>query len=109
MALDLGDSVDGSVELGHGGWGFLRQVGAVTEEVVAAGAASVFGPREIRGVTIDMQDHAAGRIVDGRISIGRGVVEEPNDLVVGLLGGSIFLCAEMEPSSTSMVGSTEMA
>ena len=38
-----------------------------------------------------VQDNVAGRIADGRISIGRGIVEEPNYLVVGLLNGSRFL------------------
>ena len=42
-------------------------------------------------VTMDVQDNVAGRIADGCIRIVRGVVEEPNDLVEGLLGGSSFL------------------
>ena len=58
---------------------------------MAAGAASGFGLGEIQGITMDMQDHVAGIIPDGRIMIGRGVFEEPNDLVVGLLGGSSLL------------------
>ena len=58
---------------------------------MAAGAASGFEFGDIRGVTMDVQDYVAGRIADGRISIGRGVVEEPNYLVVGLLGGSSLL------------------
>ena len=41
---------------------------------------------------MDMQDHVSGIIADGRIRIGQGVVEEPNDLVVVLLRGSSFLC-----------------
>ena len=40
---------------------------------------------------MDVQDHVAVRIADGSISIERGVVEEPNDLVVGLFGGSSLL------------------
>ena len=59
---------------------------------MAAGAASGFGLGEIQGITMDMQDHVAGIIPDGRIMIGRGVFEEPNDLVVSLIGGSSFLC-----------------
>ena len=43
----LGDSVDGSVESGHGGWGLMRWVGSVAEEVVATGAASGFGIGDI--------------------------------------------------------------
>ena len=54
---------------------------------MAAGAALGFGIGEIQGVTMDIQDDVSGRIADGRIRIGRGVVEEPNDVVVGLLGG----------------------
>ena len=40
---------------------------------------------------MDVQDHVSGIIADGGIRIGRGVVEEPNELIVGLLGGSILL------------------
>ena len=58
---------------------------------MASGAFSGFGIGEIRGVTMDMQYHVAGRIADGHIRIGRVVVEDPNDLVVGLLGGSVLL------------------
>ena len=58
---------------------------------MAAGTASGFGIGEIQGVTMYVQDHVAGRIEDGRIRIGQGVVEEPNELIVGLLGGSSLL------------------
>ena len=40
---------------------------------------------------MDVQDHVSERIAGGCIRIGRGVVEDPNDLVVGLLGGSSLL------------------
>ena len=53
--------------------------------------ASGFGIGEIRSVTMGVQDHVTVIIADGRISIGRGGVEEPNDLFVGLLGGSSLL------------------
>ena len=56
-----------------------------------AGADSGFGIREIIGVTMDIQYHFSVRIADGCIGIGRDVVEEPNDLVIGLLGGSSLL------------------
>ena len=70
MAHDLGDSVDGSVESGRGGWRLLRCVGAVDEEVLATSADSGFGIGEIRGITVDLHDHVAVIIVDGRIRIG---------------------------------------
>ena len=56
-----------------------------------AGADSGFGIREIIGVTMDIQYHFAVRIADGCIGIGRGVGEDPNYLVLGLLGGSSVL------------------
>ena len=59
---------------------------------MAVGTASGFGLRELQGITMDVEDHVDGRILDGRIRIGRGVFEEPNDLVVSLIGGSSFLC-----------------
>ena len=40
---------------------------------------------------MNVQDYVSGRITGGCIRIGRGVVEEPNDLVVGLLSGSSLL------------------
>ena len=58
---------------------------------MAAIAASGFGLVEILGVTMDVQDRVAVRIAYGCIRIEQGVVEEPNDLVVGLLGGSSLL------------------
>ena len=56
-----------------------------------ASATSGFGVGDIRGVTMDMQDHVTERIADGRIRIGRGVTEEPNYLVVGMLVGSSLM------------------
>ena len=58
---------------------------------MAVGVDSGFGLREIRGITMDVQDHVASIIEDGCIRIGQGVVEEPNDLVVGLIGGLSLL------------------
>ena len=54
---------------------------------MAVGATSGFGLGDIRGVTMDVKDHASDRISDGCTRIGRGVVEKPNYLVIGLLGG----------------------
>ena len=36
---------------------------------------------------MDIEDHFTGRISDGRASMGGGVFEDPEDLIVGLLGG----------------------
>ena len=58
---------------------------------MAARVDSGFGIREIRDVTMDVQDHVVDRILDVSIRIGRGVVEETNDLVLGLLDGSSLL------------------
>ena len=58
---------------------------------MAAGESSGIGLVEIQSINMDVQDHDAGRIAYGRIRIGQGVVEEPNDLVIGFLGGSSFL------------------
>ena len=38
-----------------------------------------------------MEDHITGRIADGRARMGDGVVEEPEDFIIGLLGGLGFL------------------
>ena len=58
---------------------------------MADGAASGFEIGEIRGVTMDVKNYVSGRIVDGRIRIRRGIVEDPIDLVIGLLGGLSLL------------------
>ena len=87
VACDLGDSMDGAVE-GRIGVGSIGRVqGAVAQEVVTAGAALCLWLRKIRGVTVEMEDHVTGRIADGRVRMGDGVVEEPEDLIICLLGG----------------------
>ena len=36
---------------------------------------------------MDMEDHVTRRIADGCTRMGGGIVEEPEDLIIGLLGG----------------------
>ena len=52
-----------------------------------AGAALCLWFRNIGDVTVDMEDHVIGRISDSRDRMGDGIVEEPEDLIIGLLGG----------------------
>ena len=64
-----------------------RFQGVVAQEVVPAGAAPCIWIRKIVGVAVYMEDYVTGRIADGRARMGGGVVEEPEDLIIGLLGG----------------------
>ena len=79
--------MDGAIE-GRIGVGITGQVrGAVAQEVVPAAAAPCLWLQKIGGVTVEMEDHVTVQIADGCARMGSGVVEEPEDLIVGLLGG----------------------
>ena len=57
------------------------------EKVVSARADVRFRIGEVRGVTLDMQDHVAGGVVNGRVQVSGGIVEQPQGFVV------CFFCA----------------
>ena len=46
-----------------------------------------FGRRKVGGITVNVQDHAAGRVLDDGERVGGGVVYEPVAFVLGELGG----------------------
>ena len=74
-------------------------------KVVFSGAAPCLWFRKIRGVALEMQDHVTGQIVDGRAMMGGGIFEDPEDLIIGLLGGLGFLGGDRdEGSKHSRVG-----
>ena len=94
--------MDGVVEgrTGVGSTGWVR--GSVAKEVVPASAAPCLLFQNVGGVAMYMEDHVTDQIADGRARMGGGVVEEPEDLIIGLMGGLGLRAA-------SMVGSTNMA
>ena len=87
VAHDLGDGMDGAVEGWTGVGSTGRVQGAVDKDVVPDGAAPCLWLQKIRGVAVDMEDHVTGRIADVHARMGGGVVEEPEDLIICLLGG----------------------
>ena len=74
-----------------GGWGFERVGEWVAKEEIAAGARSrlLFG--QVRGVAVDMEDHAAGVVAEHGVGMGGTVVEELRDCDCGGFG-AICLC-----------------
>ena len=48
-----------------------------------AAASARFG--KVGGVTLEVQDHITGVILDGGVWVGRRIIEEPNFCVTGCL------------------------
>ena len=70
---------------------------------MATDAAASARFRKVGGVTVEVQDHFTGAILDGAVWVGHRIIEGPNGCI------SIFFmllnCWEaMAPMATSMVG-----
>ena len=78
---DLGDGMDSAVERGVRERWLGRVSGFVAKEIVAtdADASARFG--KIGGITVEVQDHVTGAILDGGVWVGRSIIEEPNGCV----------------------------
>ena len=79
---DGGVNVDGAVwrRRRRVGWRDLEWIGeGVAEEEVAAGARACLLLGEIRGVAVDMENHAARVIPEGGFRMGGAIVEELGD------------------------------
>ena len=63
----------------------VRVRGEVDKDVVPEGAAQCLWLQKIVGVAVDMEDHVTDQIADGRARMGGGIVEEPEELIIGLL------------------------
>jgi hypothetical protein len=83
---DTGD-VYGSIGLDR----FVLFIGAAEIEN-AAGSRSSFGLGEIRGITVDGENHWAGGVANRVIGVGSGVIEEMID-VFECFGGYFSLCS----------------
>ena len=59
-------------------------------------------------MAVDMEYHVTCRITDGQARMGGGVVEDPEDLIIGILG-ALDCWAAIDPRAASMVGSTAMS
>ena len=66
-----------------------RWLGRVSEffvkEIVATNAAASAGFGKVGGVTVEVQDHVTGVILDGGIWVGLHIIEETNGCVTGCL------------------------
>ena len=75
--------MDGAVE-GQTGVGSTDPVrGAVAQEIVPANTAPCFWFQKKGGVAVGMEDHVTGRIADCCARMGGGIVEEPEELIIG--------------------------
>ena len=82
---DLGDGMNRDVERGVSERWLGRVSGLVSKEIVAtdSAASSVFG--KVGGVTVEVQDHVTGAVLDCGARVGRSIIEEPNSCVTGCL------------------------
>ena len=53
---------------------------------MAASAAAGTSLAEMRGLTVEMENHVAGAVSNGGVGVRGGVVEQPDGVVHGLLG-----------------------
>ena len=62
-----------------------RVGGFFAQEIVATNAAAIAGFGNVGGVTVEVQYHVTGDILDGGVWVGRSIIEEPNGCVTGCL------------------------
>ena len=62
-----------------------RVSGFFAKEIVATNAAARAEFGKVGGVTVEVQDHVTGAILDGGVWVGRSIIEEPNGCVTGCL------------------------
>jgi hypothetical protein len=68
MSQDLGYAKGGSI-----GW-LVVGIGSITQQVVAAGVAARFRFVEVRGITMDVQDHITCTVADSSMGMRCTVV-----------------------------------
>ena len=52
---------------------------------MATDAAARAGFGKVVGVTVEVQDHVTGAVLDGGVRLGRSIIEEPKSWVTGFL------------------------
>ena len=82
---NLGEDVDRAVERGVGDRWIDRVGGLVAKEVVATYAAASAGFGKVGVVTVDVQDHVTGTVLDGGFGVGCSLIYEPNGGVTDFL------------------------
>ena len=53
---------------------------------MSAHADAVFWLGEVRGFTVDVQDHVAGRVANGNVRVRGGIIEQPQGFVICFVG-----------------------
>ena len=81
----LGNVIDRAVERGVSERWLGRVSGLVAKEIVATDTAASSGFGKLGGVTVEVQDHVTGAILDGGVRVGRSIIEYPNGCVTGCL------------------------
>ena len=64
------------------------------EKLVSACAAACFWIGEVGGVTVDVQDHVAGRVANGRVRVRGSIIEQPQGLVIYFVGDLGLGCCD---------------
>ena len=80
------NGVNGTVWCRRGGWRLSGVLRSVTKLVVAANAPANFVSSEVRGITGDVEYHAAGVVADDGVWVGGAVVEELSERLVRVSG-----------------------
>ena len=82
---DIRDGIDRSVKRGFRERWIVRVSGLVAKEIVATDVAASAGFGKVGGLTVEVQDHVTGTILDGGVWVGRSIIEEPNGCVTSFL------------------------
>ena len=61
---------------------------------MSARAAAGFHIGAVQGVTVDVQDHVAGRLANGHVRVIAGIVEEPQGFIVCFVGAMGLGCSD---------------
>ena len=64
-----------------------------SDKVVSARAAAGFRLREVRGVTLDVQDHAVGGVANGCVRASGGIFDQLQGFVVCFVGALELGCS----------------
>ena len=82
---DIGNGMDRAVERGVSERWLGRVSGLVAKEIVGTNVAASAGFGKVGGVTVEVQDHVTGTVLDGGVRVVRSIIEEPNGCVMGCL------------------------
>ena len=82
---DIGDGIYRAVERRVSERCLGRVSGLVAKEIVSTDTAASAGFGKVGSVTVEVQDHFTGALVDGGVWLGHSIIEEPNGCVTFFL------------------------